>query len=111
MTPQTSGQDYSDPSKMYARLNRAYGWTWQYEDGSWGPFILENVERYAGMLAGWTPNGRKCARPVSEFEALSHDGIDWYPTNDLISRVKEEGHRRVRFTDLSLPVAFDEDQT
>lgn len=94
---------------MYARLNRAYGWAWQYADGSLGPFVLEDVERYAGMLTGFTPDGRKCARPLSEFEALSDDGEEWHPTADLLAQVPREGSC-VRVRDLSLPLALDQDQ-
>ena len=95
---------------MYGRLNRTYGWVWQNDDGTLGPFILEDVERYAGMLTGFTPDGRKCARPLSEFEALSVNGEEWHPTADLLSQVPREGTSRVRVRDLSLPVALDQDQ-
>jgi hypothetical protein len=97
---------------VYARLNVAYGWSWQYDDGTVGPFILQNVERYAGMVTGWTPDGRKCARPMSEVEALSTDGETWHPTSALLVHVpQEENSGRVRnIRDVPLPVAFDEDQ-
>lgn len=95
---------------MYGRLNRTYGWTWQYEDGTFGPFILDDIEHYAGMIAGYTLNGRKCTRPVGEYEALSHDGIEWHPTRDLLVMVpREASAKRVRTTDLPLPVSLDED--
>lgn len=96
---------------MYARLNASYGWTWKYEDKSIGPFILQDIERYAGMLSGWTFDGRKCARPLSEFEALSLDGEDWHPTASLLALVPQESNRGVPVQDLPLPVAFDEDQS
>lgn len=89
---------------MYGRLNGVYGWAWQYEDGSLGPFILHNVERYAGMITGFTTDGRKCTRPQSEFDALSHDGRDWRPLVELLAQVPEENHvqgKRVR--DVQLP--------
>lgn len=97
---------------MYARLNVAYGWLWQYDDDTIGPFILHDVERYAGMVSGWTLDGRKCARPLSEIEALSTDGVTWQPTSSLLAQVPQEEHAsRVRkIRDVSLPVAFDEDQ-
>lgn len=95
---------------MYGRLNAAYGWTWKYDDDTIGPFILEDVEQYAGMMTGFTPDGRKCARPRSEFEALSFDGHEWHPTADLLAQVPQETQSRVRIRDLRLPVAFDEDQ-
>ena len=95
---------------MYARLNPHHGWVWQESDGTKGPFILGDVERYAGMLSGFTPDGRKCARPLFEFDALSHDGEEWHPTADLIAQVPREGKSRVRVRDLSLPVALDQDQ-
>ena len=94
---------------MYGRLNRVYGWTWENEDGTRGPFILKDVEMYAGMMTGYTPDGRKCARPFSEFEALSVDGEDWQPTASLLSQVPQEGSC-VRIRDLSLPMALDQDQ-
>lgn len=94
---------------MYARLTPTYGWTWKYDDGTIGPFILSEVERYAGMLSGWTPDGRKCARPQTEFDALSHDGKTWHPTRTLLAQVPQETTPNVRIRDLRLPVAFDED--
>ncbi len=95
---------------MYGRLNAAYGWTWRYDDNTIGPFVLQDVERYAGMLSGWTMDGRKCARPQSEFEALSTDGQEWFATADLLSQVPQETTSRVRIRDLPLQVALDEDQ-
>lgn len=95
---------------MYARLSSAYGWAWQEPDGSRGPFILGDVERYAGMMTGFTRDGRKCARPLCEFDALSIDGEEWHPTADLLAYVPREGVSRVRVRDLSLPVALDKDQ-
>lgn len=94
---------------MYARLSTAYGWTWQEPDGTQGPFVLGDVERYAGMITGFTRDGRKCARPLSEFDALSFDGKEWHPTADLLAQVPREGSS-VRVRDLSLPVALDQDQ-
>jgi hypothetical protein len=95
---------------VYARLSPAYGWRWEEPDGTLGPFVLGDVERYAGMLTGFTPDGRKCARPQCEFDALSHDGEEWHPTAYLLAQVPREGSSRVRIRDLSLPVALDQDQ-
>jgi hypothetical protein len=95
---------------VYARLNVAYGWTWLHQDGTQGPFVLEDVERYAGMLTGFTPDGRKCARPLSEFDLLSKDGEEWHPMVDLLALVPREDTSRVRVRDVSLPVALDQDQ-
>ena len=64
---------------MYARLNAGFGWRWENEDGSLGPFVLSSAMRYAGMVSGTRPDGRVCARPLSEFDALSIDGIEWQP--------------------------------
>lgn len=96
---------------MYARLNGVYGWAWQHEDGTLGPFILHQVERYAGMLSGFTTDGRRCARPLSEFDALSHDGRSWQPVTELLALVPEEKpHVRSRkLSDVQLPPG--EDQT
>lgn len=94
---------------MYARLNLAYGWFWK-ENGFLVPFILTDAERYAGMLTGWNQDGRKCARPVNEVEALSLDGELWLPTKDLLAQVPWESRNNVRIRDLPLPVAFDEDR-
>lgn len=68
---------------MQARLNPGFGWQWKNEDGSLGPFVLSDVERYAGMVSGTAPDGRKCARPLGEFDALSIDGIEWKPFFEL----------------------------
>lgn len=96
---------------MYARLSPAFGWVWEEPDGTRGPFILGDVERYAGMLTGFTPDGRKCARPLPEFDSLSLDGEEWKPLSDLLALVPREGKSRVRVRDMSLPVALDQDQT
>jgi hypothetical protein len=95
---------------MYARLNLLYGWTWPAEDGSPGPFILDEIERYKGMICGFTPDGRKCTRPLMEFDALSQDGITWQPTKTLFSQVPLESYTRVRTRDLPLPISLDKDQ-
>lgn len=95
---------------MLARLNVTYGWTWKHDDGTTGPFILADVERYAGMITGWTPDGRKCCRPLPEFEALSIDGQEWQPTADLLAQVPWETQSRVRIRDLPLPFPLDEDR-
>lgn len=97
---------------MYGRLSQVYGWAWQHEDGTLGPFILYDVEKYAGMIAGYTPDGRKCARPSSEFDSLSHDGKTWHPTQTLLAQVPKENDApgKLRQRDLPLPLAFDEDQ-
>lgn len=91
---------------MYGRLNRVYGWAWKYEDGTLGPFVLFNLEQYAGMFVGYTPDGRRCCRPRTEFEALSHDGETWYPTPELLSQVPQES-RSVRTNDVPLPEEFE----
>lgn len=70
---------------MYARLNPAYGWTWKGSE-----FILSDTIRYAGMFSGRTPDGRVCARPLIEFDALSHDGISWKPVHELREMVPWE---------------------
>lgn len=88
---------------MYARLNPLYGWTYPMEDGSPGPFILVDIECYHGMITGYAPNGRKAARPATEFDALSHDGQDWHPTKEMLSLVPKESRGKVRTTDLPLP--------
>ncbi len=95
---------------MYGKLNTAYGWAWKYEDNTLGPFILKGVERYAGMLTGYTPDGRKCARPLSEFEALSTNGEDWHPTATMLAQVPPEATHNVRIRDVPLPIPLDEDQ-
>lgn len=69
---------------MLARLSFVYGWRWKKDDGTWGPFILTDIERYAGMIAGRAPNGRICTRPISEYDAVSEDGIEWRPVKDLV---------------------------
>jgi hypothetical protein len=95
---------------MYAKLSEVYGWAWQYEDGTLGPFILHNVERYAGMIAGYTTDGRKCTRPRTEFDALSYDGRDWKPVHELLAELPEEQNVRPRkVRDLQLPP--EQDQT
>lgn len=91
---------------MYGRLNRAYGWAWEYEDGSLGPFILHEVERYAGMISGFTTDGRKCTRPQSEFDGLSHDGRTWFPVGELLSQMPTEAPH-VRIDDVPLPPPRD----
>ena len=93
---------------MYGRLSSLYGWKWQYSDKTLGPFVLEDIERYAGMITGWTPDGRKCTRPISEFDGLSRDGVEWHPMTDLLPLVPLETCG-VQDRDLPLPVAFDED--
>lgn len=77
---------------MLARLNSGFGWTWTNEDGSLSPFVLSDVERYAGMLSGKAPNGRICARPLGEFDALSMDGIEWKPFYELRETIPWENH-------------------
>ncbi len=89
---------------MYARLNAIYGWTWLDENGIPGPFILENIEQYHGMITGYNTDGRKATRPATEFDALSHDGVTWHPVKDLLSQVPREGRSgRVRTRDVHLP--------
>lgn len=87
---------------MYARLNPALGWTWENEDGTRGFFILSDIERYAGMLAGMTPKGRACTRPMTEYDALSFDGIEWFPLAELKEQIPWE-RSSVRTTDVPLP--------
>jgi hypothetical protein len=95
---------------VYARLNRAYGWAWQDAEGNLSSFVLVDVERYAGMISGYTADGRKCARPLSEFDALSVDGENWQPLAILLALVPLEA-KHVRVRDLPLQVAFDQDQS
>lgn len=77
---------------MHARLNPGFGWQWKNEDGSLGPFVLSDVERYAGMVSGKAPDGRKCARPLGEFDALSLDGVEWKPFFELRETIPWENH-------------------
>lgn len=95
---------------MYARLNATFGWQWKYEDGSFGAFIIHSVERYHGMITGFTTDGRKVARPSTEFDALSLNGRDWFPTKELLSQVPQESHGKVQARDLPLPTPVDENQ-
>lgn len=87
---------------MHARLNPNCGWRWQYDDGTMGHFVLTAVERYAGMLSGLDPSGRRTARPQIDFDALSHDGIEWHPFADLRELVPWEGSN-VRVRNVPLP--------
>ncbi len=93
---------------MYGRLSATYGWTWRTGD-TIGAFVLRDIERYAGCITGWTETGRKCTRPLGEFEALSTDGIEWHPTADLLAQVPWESDSRVRTRDVPLPTTLDED--
>lgn len=64
---------------MHARLNPSCGWRWRYDDGTYGHYILTDVQRYAGMVCGFNPAGKMTTRPQIDFDALSHDGEEWHP--------------------------------
>lgn len=90
---------------MYARLNVTYGWVWQNEDGTLGPFVIHTIEQYHGMITGFTKDGRKACRPATEFDALSYNGRDWFPTKELLRQVPQESRNgKVRIRDVLLPV-------
>lgn len=44
------------------------------------------------MVSGKAPNGRICARPLGEFDALSEDGIIWKPFNELREMIPWENN-------------------
>lgn len=74
---------------MYARL---HSW-WTETDpvtGIEGPFILKDIYRYCGMIAGTTTSGRKTNRPIPEFDAVSINGTDWLPLQENISLIPVE---------------------
>ena len=75
---------------MYGRLNpNMFGW--RDEQGERIPFVLSAIYRYAGMYSGIAPDGRICARPIVDFDALSLDEIVWYPAHELGVLVPMEG--------------------
>lgn len=74
---------------MYARLNPNY-WGWKDDDGVRGAFVVSEVYRYQGMLAGITPAGLPFARPVVEFDALSMDALTWHPLYKLLPEIPWE---------------------
>lgn len=87
---------------MYARLSYVFGWRWKDSDGVYSYFVLENVYRYAGMICGTAQNGRLATRPLHEFDALSIDGDEWKPLNELLALVPWE-NQNVRESSLHLP--------
>lgn len=87
---------------MHGRLSTAYGWYWVTDGGIRGPFVLTDIHRYAGMVAGYNPEGRLCTRPLIEFDAFSLDGILWQPAGELRPLIPWEGNH-VRERILRLP--------
>jgi hypothetical protein len=76
---------------MYARLCPVFGWTEiDPSTGIRGPFVLSDVYRYCGMIAGTTRTGRKTNRPIPEFDAVSVDGTTWLPLRENISLIPWE---------------------
>lgn len=66
---------------MYARL-LPYCWVVD-ESGVRSALVISEISRYAGMLVGRTHDGREVARPIVDFESVSHDGIEWHPMPKL----------------------------
>jgi hypothetical protein len=75
---------------MFARLNACFNWI--NDDGSFTPFVLSDVSRYAGMICGKDPRGCMCSRPLVDFEALSMDGEAWLPAYELRLLIPWESH-------------------
>lgn len=54
------------------------------------------------MVSGKAPDGRICARPLSEFDALSEDGIYWKPFAELRELLPWENHVQEQVVHLPL---------